>query len=299
MKFYKNKKKIELQVGIFTIAALIILVFSYTWLTGWLEKKDYTPLRVKFPMIQSVEKGTPVTILGVHKGKVNALEVEEDGIIMHLLLELDFPLRSGTRFYVKENSIMGDVSVEIEPGRGEEILDLNTALRGESGYSISGLIKNFSHLTLKLDSFLDEMDFEANWGNKINTILDSTQHFIHSINEITKQNSTKINSIIQNAETITNEMQDFTKNHKQTIEQTVDKTATSVDLLETNLISMQESIKNMNEITRKMAEEESDFQEFISDRKLYEKMLETTSKIDSLLIDIKENPKRYFQIKIF
>ncbi len=153
MKFYKDKKRIEFQVGLFTIIALVILALSYSWLMGWRENRNNTNIRVQFPAIQSVEKGTPVTILGVQKGKVQLLEVAEDGIIMHISLELDFPLRKGTRFYVKETSIMGDVSVEIEPGKEEEFLDMNAILKGESGYSISGLIKNFSHLAQKWTHF--------------------------------------------------------------------------------------------------------------------------------------------------
>jgi phospholipid/cholesterol/gamma-HCH transport system substrate-binding protein len=299
MKFYNHKKRVELQVGLFTILALIVLFLSYSWLMGWREKRNNTTIRVKLPSIQSVEKGTLVTILGAQKGKVIFLEVAEDGIIMHLLLELDFPLRSGTRFYVKETSLMGDVSVEIEPGKGEEYLDLNTVLTGESGYSISGLIKHFSHLAQKIDLLFEDIEPDAKWGEKITALLDSTQLLVQTLNQIAFQNKDKIHKVIANTESITSEIQEFTDSHKTALGKTIEKTGDSIVLLESSLTIMQESLRNINTITEQMKNGDSDFQEFISEKKMYEQLLQTAAKIDSLLVDIKKNPKRYFQIKVF
>ncbi len=113
------------------------------------------------------------------------------------------------------------------------------------------------------------------------------------------QNKDKIHTVLTNAELVTTEIKEFSHEHKDSIGKTVETTSELMILLESNLTLLKKSMQDVNKITEQMNAEGSDFQELISDKKLYEKMLETTTKIDSLLTDVKKNPKRYFQIKVF
>jgi phospholipid/cholesterol/gamma-HCH transport system substrate-binding protein len=58
-------------------------------------------------------------------------------------------------------------------------------------------------------------------------------------------------------------------------------------------------VKNIRTVSDKMANEESSFQRLISEEDLYDNLLRASSRMDSLLVDIKDNPERYFKIKVF
>ena len=70
MKFYKNKKATDFKVGLFTIVGLLILIVCYFWLMEYLGNKDYSHIQVAFDNAGNTEIGSPVTINGVKKGKV-------------------------------------------------------------------------------------------------------------------------------------------------------------------------------------------------------------------------------------
>ncbi|MCK4654177.1 MAG: MCE family protein, partial [Candidatus Cloacimonetes bacterium] len=98
MRFHQNKKSIEFKVGLFSIIAIVILIACYSWFTEIMESRKYTPLKVKFKNAGNIEIGSTITVHGVKKGRVKELKIEDDGVVVFLQVELDFPLKEGTKF---------------------------------------------------------------------------------------------------------------------------------------------------------------------------------------------------------
>jgi len=58
-------------------------------------------------------------------------------------------------------------------------------------------------------------------------------------------------------------------------------------------------VKNFRDLSTKLVEEDSSFNKIITEKELYEKLLKSAVSLDSLLIDIKKNPGKYFKVKVF
>ena len=84
MEFYQNNKKNSLQVGIFVLIAFIIFFLAYSWFNNIYTMKDYKTIRVRFNNGGNIQKGSPVTILGVNSGKVEDILIKN---IMILVLQ--------------------------------------------------------------------------------------------------------------------------------------------------------------------------------------------------------------------
>ena len=62
---------------------------------------------------------------------------------------------------------------------------------------------------------------------------------------------------------------------------------------------MEKASGNIQAITEKILQEDNSLNKLITEKELYENLLKATANLDSLLKDIKKNPKKYFQIKVF
>ncbi|MDE6827015.1 MAG: MCE family protein, partial [Paramuribaculum sp.] len=74
---------------------------------------------------------------------------------------------------------------------------------------------------------------------------------------------------------------------------------------ELNNLPLNATLDNVNQVTstlasmlKSMESDESTLGLLMHDRRLYENLNATVSSMDSLLIDIKKNPKRYISIKL-
>jgi phospholipid/cholesterol/gamma-HCH transport system substrate-binding protein len=298
MKFYQDKKSIEFKVGIFTIIALLILILGYSWFSEILESRKYTPVKVKFENAGNIEKGSSVSVLGVKKGRVKFLSIQKDGVILHLQVQLDFPLTKGTEFYIKEVDLMGEAQVEIIPGKSNEELDLEDVQNGYRNYGISTLISELSNMIVGMQNLLEEIVNEQGFIENVQSIIDTSYSFISKVNRSFDRNSDNIDKLIANTADLTLKFSELIDNNEENITETLASSALILSDLKITLAGINKTNKNFMEISEKILNEDGNFNRFITDKQLYDNLLKSTASLDSLLKDIKENPKRYFKIKI-
>ena len=90
------------------------------------------------------------------------------------------------------------------------------------------------------------------------------------------------------------------------VEANKDKLQTTVDNFEKSsrglaeaTSSLEELSGNLKSIAAKLESEEGTFGMLLKDRSLYDDLKKTTADLDSLVIDIKRNPKKYIHLEIF
>ncbi len=298
MKFYQNKKSTEFKVGLFTILAIIILAASYMWFTEALQGKDMTIVKVKFHNAGNVEVGSSVTVSGVKKGRVKKIEVALDGVVIDLQVKIDFPLREGTQFSVIESNLMGDVQVEIIPGSEIEKLDLSKVQSGEKRYGLMKLISELSSVITDFQMVMDKIAGDENFVMQIDSVIDTTQMVISKINRSLDQNTQEFEKLIINANQLTAKLNKLVTTNEKSISNSMEKSSEVIASINSTLDDIKETSISIRNITQKMQSEESSINKLMSEDVLYENLMRSSARLDSLLKDIKENPKRYFNIKI-
>ena len=299
MKFHQNKKSLEFKVGMFSIVAIVILILGYSWFSGFLEKQQYTNLAVKFQNIGNIEKGSTVSILGVKKGKVKDIEISNEGVILHLLVELDFPLKKGTAFRIIETDIMGSVQVEIIPGNDHQNLDLIQIQVGQKSYGISTLVSELSNISQSLQKIFNTPDDKQSIMENVHTILDSSRSLIEKLNHSYDKNTEKIDKIISNVSVTSEKLSNLINNNEENVSIVFDSFKTILYEMENALKKIEKISGNFENISDRMENNDSSFNRLITEKKLYDNILEATASLDSLLKDIKKDPGRYFKVKVF
>jgi len=299
MKFHENKKRVEFKVGIFTIIGIVILVLAYAWFTEVLGSYKYSSIRVQFANAGNLEIGSDVCINGVKKGRVKSIQVLQDGVLIELRVILDFPMQSDTAFQIMESNLMGDVRVEITPGSGSDQLDLQEIHTGERKFGLSGLIAELGGIIFDLESILDKVSGQENFIDGLQTIVDTTQIVMNKVSSTFTRNADNIDKLINNSTELTEKISKIVEENESGISNTLEKSDKVFDEVSSTLKEMKKITNNFQLISEKMLEDDSSFSKLISEQELYDNLLKATVSMDSLLQDIKNNPKRYFKVKVF
>ncbi len=298
MKFYQNKKSTEFKVGLFTIIAIVVLAASYMWFTETLQSKNMTIVKVKFHNAGNIEVGSSVTVSGVKKGRVKKIEVAPDGVIIDLQVKIDFPLREGTQFSVIESNMMGDVQVEIIPGFDGENLDLTQVQSGEKRFGLMKLVSELSSVVVDFQTIMDRVAGDENFVMQIDSVIDTTQMVINKINRSLDKNTEEFERLITNANQLTAKLNKLITTNEESISNSMEKSSEVIASINLTLDDIKETSTSIRNITEKMQSDKSSINKLMSEDVLYENLIRSSARLDSLLKDIKENPKRYFNIKI-
>ena len=299
IEFHPNKKSTEIKVGIFAFAAIFIIIIGYSWFTGFLQKGKFTEIKVRFERAGNIETGSPVSIFGVKKGKVKKIEVLKDGILAHLQVKLDFPLMEGTEFLIHDTDIMGGVVLEIIPGEGEQPLDLRKIQRGNKVLGIENLIVELNRLSVGLSGVFDKIDNFASLWENLQSLVDSSQKTVTNINSAVLQNSDKIAEIMNNMEIVSSSITRMLQRNEGTIDSSLQVLPELFSELKKSLIRINKISEDFEKVSEKMSQNDGSLQLLISERELYDNLLKSSAALDSLLSDIKRNPKKYFKVKVF
>jgi phospholipid/cholesterol/gamma-HCH transport system substrate-binding protein len=295
--FYKNVKQTQLKVGIFVVICLIALFLSYSWLMDWFMGSKFEKYQVLFDTVNTMERGNTVYFRGVRVGRVTDLTFRHDGILVTMMVEANVMIDKAATFEIKDKDMMGTKSLEIIPGNSPERLDPNEIYRGRGLPGFSDLISNVNALSGKIESLIDQLDRDDQFVDKLDNImlnadksLISLQHLMTDINNSDllrsftelHRASKSINELIANNTDNLLAMLDATQN-----------TFTKIDSLVTQTGQFVTVFSEM------MTTEDGSINKLLTDDKLYETIINTTQELETLLNDIKKNPKKYFKFSVF
>ena len=298
MKFYQNKKNTEFKVGLFTIMAIFIFIASYMWFTEALQSKNMTIVKVKFHNAGNIEVGSSVTVSGVKKGRVKKIEVAQDGVVIDMQVKIDFSLKQGTQFSVIESNLMGDVQVEIIPSTIGEELDLSLIQNGEKRYGLMKLVSELSSVVVDFQMIIDKIAGDGNFVMQLDSVIDTTQMVIGKINKSLDKNTVEFEKLIQNANQLTTKLNKLVTTNEESISNSLERSSEVIASVNSTLDDIKDTSTSIRKITDKMQNEKNTINRLMNDEALYENLMRSSARLDSLLKDIKDNPKRYFNIKI-
>ena len=260
--------------------------------------RNFRKLKVRFENAGGLEPGDKVTVYGIEKGKVKDLTVSSKGVISTLLISKDIDLKEDAEFSIHETDFMGHKALEIYPGDSANSLSHDQIHSGTVKGGLSQLVAKVSKLSDKVDKLLNEIN-ENNTLEKINNTINSTNQLIDNSNKIVLENKKQIKSIIKEAAETIHLLKNTTKRTGNQIDPIITKTDSLITDLEVSIHKFNEISEKTNRFVDTVNENEGTIQLLLKKDELYKKILTSTTKLDSLLSDIKENPKKYLKLEIF
>jgi phospholipid/cholesterol/gamma-HCH transport system substrate-binding protein len=293
---------VELKVGLAVLTAALILIFGIIWIKEYsLGVKKYE-CQVLFPNIGSLSVGDPVRVLGVKKGEVDGIGLSENEVLVKLSLAGDVVLKSDAEITVKNLGLMGERFVDISPGSSDNPLDLSRPARGYYDTGISEVMGMMGQVIVEMRQLISV--FQRAVGpdegeTLLVKIVNDMEKITNDLRELTENNKDRMGRSVEDLSVASGKLREF-------VEKNESKLANIVDNLDESSATFKESGANIDSISIAVKELVNDLKKgegtlgrAMTDEELYEKLLKTTANLDSLITDLKENPKKYIHFSIF
>lgn len=302
----------ETKVGALTVIAVTLLVLGYNFLKGKTISRKSNVIYAKFYDIGGLDISNPVKIKGYRIGNVYDITskdamVSEVVVAISLSENIQIPDNSVATII---NSLTGISYINILPGKNTTYLNLGDTLNSATSPDmLAKVMTNVDPLLITVKNAADTLQQLLNAFNKI-LDLPTQAHFRSIIQEL-DQSSKNLNTILDTekgalSKTLKN-TEKFSANltgNNENLNTIIENLKSTSQQLASSEISV--TIDNLNQmvadlklITEKLKTKEGTMGLLINDPALYNDLLKTNKSINTLVDDLKVNPKRYINVSVF
>ena len=293
-----KKTRDEILVGLVVTAAIVVVVVGSLWLARGGLSKGY-PLYVKFPWGAGLKQGQPVWLVGVTVGYLDQVDLHQDGILVTTLrIQKDYKVPVTSKAAVVPNGIFGDMAVALTPARPDprSFKPGDTVPVGPSTPGIAQLTSKADSITTSVNAMTTALEREMVAGGGIRDLrntISATNRMVNEFAAVASEQSRQLTATMTSLRRATGAI-DPAK---------VDSTLTNFRTASSNLAAMSADLKEtsgkLDAILAKVDSGPGSAAKLLNDPGVYNDTRALLARMDSLLADIKKNPKRYINVKIF
>jgi phospholipid/cholesterol/gamma-HCH transport system substrate-binding protein len=297
-----SPKTAEWKVGLVILAAIALLIYGIIWIRGTRFGQKTYPMAVVFPNVGSLSTGDPVSVSGVLKGKVRKIELYQGDVLVHFTLEKDVVLKKDARFTVMNIGLMGERFVAVETGKSDTLLPLTPHPRGfyDTGIpEVMGMMGRMMDEVKQLVEALRGSIASPGYLQKLTSIVEQAEETSKRLNRMLAKNEGKVNNAFDDLSRAASQLKTTIAKNAESFDSTLDNLHTASQKI-TPLVEGLDSLRlSFRRISEQIEKQEGTLGRLVYDRTLYDQMRKTTRDLDSLILDVRRNPRRYLTIKVF
>ena len=292
----------EVIIGLLVIVAMLILFFGINFLKGVNLFKAANYYYSVYNNVEGLAQSAPVNLNGFKVGIVRSIQYDYNhpgNVIVEMSLDKSLKLPTGPKATLSAD-LLGTASITLELANSPTFYNVGDTVPGAVKPSMmAGLSENLmpamGSIMPKIDSLLTNLNaLTANPAlhqsvtrlDDITMELNATMKSLSAVTANLKPITGDIRSITQNVDTITGDLAAVSGRLRDV---PVDSIA----------LDIQATMANLKALSEKLNDPNSSIGKLTSDPALYDNINATIVSLDSLFVDIKQNPKRYINIKVF
>ncbi len=289
----------EIKIALVAIVGILVLFFGMKFLKGvQLFSNDHV-YYVTFSDISGLAASSPIYANGFKVGTVKSIEYDYSkpgAIVATVGLDKKLQVPNGSRAEiesdllgnVKLNLLLGDPSAGMIPVGGKISGSIYAGALGKA----AEMIPQIEKMLPKLDSILANLN-TLTADPAIAKSLHNVEHITNDLTTTTTQLNTlmaslnkEVPSMITRANNVLDQSGQLASN------------LSAVNVEET-MAKVSETLENLRRFTDKLNANDGSLGLLLNDKKLYQNLNSTIAHADSLLINLREHPKRYVHFSVF
>lgn len=288
----------EIKVGAFAILCVFLLFFGFNYLKGVNIFSSIHAYHGVYTDIHGLETQAPVYIKGYKVGQVDNIAYDftrDSAFTVDISIKRNINLPVGTRMALVSDGIMGGMAVELVLPLGQTDM-LASGATLPTDYTpglLDGLqesvIKPLGNTLASLDTVIAQLKSQLD-NDHIEHILASADIAVADLQNtsasLKRLMNNQVPSIVSKADTAMTDLQQVVADVR------------AADLKST-VASVDTAIANVNLLLTDVRSKEGTIGMLINDKALYSHIDSAILSVDSLLVDLKANPKRYVHFSLF
>lgn len=310
MKFSK-----ELKAGLIALLAIVGFVILFQFMKG---RSLFTTDNIfysKYDNVEGLTQSSPVSINGLKVGQVDKIEpvTEKDGkihFIVKITVDDQFQFSKNSTLEIFEPSLMGGKEMRVNLFYGGSIAKDGDTLKG--AFKL-GMMNNLSSqvgpvkdqlqtVLYRVDSLMASANQLVNTQNReeirallanLNKTVGALQTTAGSVNTLVGNNDPKLQKVLDDASVTM-------KSGKVTLDK-YGNLAESIDTKKLNqtIANLDATVGKLNSVVSGIDKGEGSLGKIMKDDQLYNNLNSASTNLNSLIEDMKANPKRYINFSVF
>lgn len=303
----KLKLSKEAKVGLLAIVSLSMLYFGFNFLKGRGFFSSNDIYYVPYDNTNGLMVSNPVTIHGVTVGMVTNIRLnkEKSKVLVEVEVDGNVEIPKGSVALLRENGLLGGMQIELLLSNSQEIHQDGDTLnsRKEDGM-LTAIEKRTKPIVEKLDSTLTLVNnilisFEG-VGDVSKQTLQRLSASAAELQAMLHENRPVLHSTLQQVEQMSGNLNQATAQLPQTM-QKLDAVADSLQHLplQQTIEQTRQSLAALQQVLEQANDPSGSMGALLHDRALYQNLVELSADLDKLLIDLRNNPRRYIKVSVF
>jgi phospholipid/cholesterol/gamma-HCH transport system substrate-binding protein len=294
------RANVEIKVGLTVVVAMIILIAGLLWIKGYRFGHRFYTVQILFSDIGTLERGDPVLVTGVNRGKVTGVELYHGKVLVTINLGNDVILKKDAEFSVKNIGLMGERFVDVRPGRADSLLDLFTPVAGyyDTGIpEVMGLLGRMVDETRSLVQAVRATIASDGTLSGFAETIENTRQLTGELKETVAENRRAISQAAHDVSGAARAMRDFVDSNEEQITQAVGRFDTASVALTRFTTRLDTLATSMHALMDRLENGEGTLGLMLTDDDLYNELKTAAQDLDVLISDIRANPKKYVQVQ--
>ena len=296
----------ELKTGVLIITCIAIFIFGFNYLKGTSLLNNDKIVKATYSDVEGLVIGANVTISGMNVGKVKNIDFDEnyEKILVTFSLRNDLNFSSQSKAQLYEAGLIGGKAIAIIPiyEQGSIVKDgdvlpseIKPGLTELVNQQIAPLQDKIEGLLTSADSLFAGVSNVMNYDtqNNLKLALEGLSVSINNISRLTENMNHIVTQNEQNFKGTMNNLKDTSKNLSQ-----ITDSFKKIPLAST-IKNFEETSADLKTIISRLETGNGSAGKFLSDDALYNKLLGSSEALETLLNDLKANPKNYVHFSIF
>ena len=297
-----KRYKREFVIGISVIIAMLVLFFGINYLKGINLFKAANYYYASYTNVDGLAESAPVTINGFKVGLVREIRYEYDNpghVLVEMSLDRALKVPEGSKAILKKD-LLGTASIQLQLAENANLHKVGDKLASEQDPGLlagvtGGIMPTIESILPKIDTLITSINRVVGDSALLSSVrrldditadLQATTRNLAKVSSSLSPIMTDVKSITGNASTVT---ADFTEVSAKLKEMPID--AIMADL--------QTTTNNLKALSNQLNDPNSSLGLLMRDPTLYKNINTTIASLDSIFVDVKRNPKRYINIKVF
>jgi len=293
--------KKEIQVGITVILSLIVLIWGTLWFKQVRFSGGVDRYVAEFTTVGGLQGGDRVQVRGIRLGAVENFAIEGDVVSVRFYVDESADLRQDAKVTLSSQGIVGEMLLEILPGKGESAPD-GFVYQGKVMQDMNAMMDEGAatlvearELTTEVTAFLAELRGDGRLGN----MVDETRGVMSTLQTTTEEIAPDLKALVADLSETTNTVRAAVAGPDSLLSGTLQGAEAALARVDTLTQQLVRATTLLTEMIERIEAGEGSAGRLLHDDSLYAQAESTIVAVQDLVADMKARPKRYFHVSLF